>query len=253
MLSRIFLCFEQKKSMLPIFLALSLAGAPYVMAVAYGAEHPQAYSSVYTGHVVHVPQGMVLPVTLKTSVSSGLSKPGDPVIAELNQDIVLGNGRLPKGSLLTGQLTESRAGERLGKSGLLSVKFTSIRTPLGAETPIYAHILGGIGKYSEIASDRSDIVKGETGGTKAKQAALRGAVGAGSGAVLGTALGAIAGRSGRATGRGAVYGLAIGAGLGVAESLLLRKGEDVIIPAGEQLSLHLDAPVTLAAGGFGNI
>lgn len=195
------------------------------------------------GRVVYVPAGMTIPVTLSTAVSSETAHAGDVLEAKVAQDVQLGDTSIPAGSVVLGKVTESAGGARLGKSGMLGMKFDSLRTPSGQEIPITAHIVGGIANYNEIG--QTDIVKGESTSTKVKQALVRGAIGAGSGAVLGTAIGAIAGH-GRGAGRGAIAGTAIGGALGVAQSLLLRKGSDVKVQSGQQFSLQLDAPASLA-------
>ncbi len=123
-----------------------------------------------------------------------------------------------------------------------------MRTPDGIETPITAHLVGGIGKYTDGGSDQDDTPRGETWKTKVGQAGIRGAIGAGTGAALGTAVGAIAGGRG-GVGRGAWSGTAIGAGAGVAQSLIMRKGKEVTIQSGTAMQLQLDAPVSIAGGG----
>jgi hypothetical protein len=135
----------------------------------------------------------------------------------------------------------------MAKSGMLGLKFNKLRTPDGAVTPITAHIIGGLEAYNELGTS-SDLYKGEGTGTKVKQAAIRGAIGAGAGALLGTTIGAIAG-GGRGTGRGALAGTAIGGALGVADSLLLRKGRDIDMSSGQKLKLQLDAPAQIGLAG----
>ena len=103
--------------------------------------------------------------------------------------------------------------------------------------------MGGIGKYTDGNGD--EVVKGETWKGKVVQAGVRGAIGAGTGAALGTAVGAIAG-GGRGVGKGAWSGTAIGGTVGVAQSLLLRKGKDVNVQAGTAMQIQLDAPVSIA-------
>lgn len=220
----------------------------------YGApQYDQFNRSTYggttglqRGRVVYAPAGLVLPVSLRTSISTQAAQAGDLIEANLSQPVSLGDSTIPAGTVLVGQVTDARAGGFMGRSGMLGVKFTSMRTSDGQEVPISAHIVGGIGKYAESGDD---VVRGETWKTKVGQAAIRGGVGAGTGAALGTAIGAIAGRSGRATGRGAWSGAAIGGGLGVAQSLLLRKGRDVTIQSGTPMQVQLDAPCSLSGGG----
>jgi hypothetical protein len=187
---------------------------------------------------------MTLPVQLTTALTSESAHVGDQVQAKLANDIELGDATIPAGSTLVGSVTQSKAGERMGKSGTLGLKFDSMRTPNGQDIPISAHIVGGIGKFQKLG-EGTDIVKGESTKTKVEQAAIRGAIGAGGGALLGTTIGAIAGH-GRGAGRGAIAGTIIGGGLGVAESLLMRKGRDVKVSSGDTLNLQLDAPASLA-------
>lgn len=224
---------------------------------AYGGGQPPQYGGGYgggapaygggggypmqRGYVMQA--GVVLPVQLKTSISTQAAQPGDLLEASMTDP----TGQLPAGTVLVGQVTDAKAGGFMGRSGMLGVKFTSMRTPDGQQVPISAHVVGGIGKYAD--ADGDGVVKGETWKTKVGQAALRGAIGAGTGAALGTAVGAIAGRGGRGAGRGAWSGTAIGGGLGVADSLLLRKGKDVTIKSGTAMQVQLDAPVSLSGGG----
>ncbi|HEY9789801.1 MAG TPA: hypothetical protein V6D22_05350 [Candidatus Obscuribacterales bacterium] len=200
------------------------------------------------GRVVYAPAGLTMPASLRTSISTQAAQPGDVIEAGITDMVNLEGGSLPPGTVLVGQVVSAKAGGFLGRSGMLEVKFNRMRTPDGQETPISAHIVGGIGKY---ALSGGDTMHGETWKNKVGQAALRGAIGAGTGAALGTAVGAIAGRSGRATGRGAWSGTAIGGGLGVADSLLLRKGRDVTIKSGTNMQVQLDSPATIGAAPGG--
>jgi hypothetical protein len=184
---------------------------------------------------------------LTSSITTEVAKAGDRVEAKVSEDVSLGDTYIPKGTIVTGQITEARAGDKMAKSGVLGIKFNKMKTPDGTESPITAHLIGGVSK--DVARE-ADLLKGESTETKLKQAAIRGAIGAGGGALVGTAIGAIAGRSGGSVGRGALAGMAIGAGLGVAESFLLRKGKDVVLSSGQALKLKLDSPVTLATGNY---
>ena len=89
---------------------------------------------------------------------------------------------------------------------------------------------------------------GESTDSKVKTAAVDGAIGAGAGMLAGMTIGAIAGRDGSGVGSGALAGTVIGAGLGVAESLTLRKGHDVVLQSGQNLKLELDSPATITVG-----
>lgn len=216
----------------------------------YNRNTQQGYGQppVQRGRVAYAPAGLVIPASLDISISTQAAQSGDFVQASVNQAVFLGDSQIPAGSKLIGQVTEARGGGFLGRAGTLGIKFNRLRTPDGIETPITAHIQGGIGKYGDKGGDGSDVFRGETWKTKAGQAAIRGGIGAGAGAALGTAVGAIAG-GGRGVGRGAWSGTAIGAGVGVADSLLLRKGKDVVISSGQQIQVQLDAPMSISVGG----
>jgi hypothetical protein len=210
---------------------------------------PNNYGGGYRqGRIAYAPAGLVLPLQLKTSISTAAAKAGDMVQAEISQTMQLGDASIPSGSVVMGTITEASSGRRLSRSGELGIKFTSIRTPDGVETPITAHLVGEIGNYAQKDNgDGNQTVHGEGMTAKLGQTAIRGGVGAGAGAALGTAIGAIAG-GGYGAGRGAWSGAAIGGGLGVAD-MALRKGRDVTLRSGAKLEIKLDNPVSIAGAG----
>ncbi len=199
------------------------------------------------GRVAYAPAGLTMQAMLTTSIDSQVARPGDVIQANLSQPIILGDTQIPTGSVLLGQVAEAKRGGYLGLSGKLEIQFNRLRTPDGVETPIVAHIVGGIGKYQDRGGGQ---MVGETWKGKTVQAVGRGAVGAGLGAALGTAVGAIAG-GGHGVGRGAWSGTAIGGGLGVVDSMTLRKGKDVLIQSGTPIQVQLDAPISMAGGPNG--
>lgn len=207
-----------------------------------------SYPYYRQGRVIYIPAGMMMPVSLSTALNSETAKSGDSIQATLAEPLNLGETQVPANSVLIGQITDAIAGRRLSHSGHLAMKFTKLRTPDGVETPITAHIVGSVGKYAQDGRGETGDFRGETTAHKFEIAALHGAIGAGSGALLGTVVGAIASH-GYGTGRGAVTGLVIGGALGVAESALLRKGSDVKITSGQTFNLLLDAPASIASNG----
>ena len=210
------------------------------------ATQPQQQAAMPTYHqarIVYAPAGLVIPATLSTSIATNVAQPGDLIQAKTSQAIILGDSQIPVGTTLIGQVSDSKAGKFLGRSGSLDITFTRLRTPDGQEAPLSAELIGGIAKYDSTTGTPNSF-KGETWKGKAVQAGVRGAIGAGTGAALGTAIGAIAG-GGRGAGHGAWSGTAIGAGLGVAQSLLARKGKDVVVQSGTPIQLKLNAPLQL--------
>ncbi|MBX9686631.1 MAG: hypothetical protein K2X27_08005 [Candidatus Obscuribacterales bacterium] len=222
-------------------------GASQQGAYGQGGYPPQqGYGQPMRGRVAYAPAGLVMAATLNTSIATQAAQAGDLIQATLSQPIMLGDAQIPTGAVLVGTVTEAKKGGFLGRAGTLGVKFNRLRTPDGVETPITAHIEGGIGKYQD--KNGNDQFAGETWKTKVGQGLIRGGIGAGTGAALGTAVGAIAG-GGHGAGTGAWSGTAIGAGVGVLDSLVLRKGKDVVIPSGSQVQVQLDAPVSISIGG----
>jgi hypothetical protein len=203
-----------------------------------------SYPYYKQGRIVYIPAGMTIPVALKTALSSGTAKAGDPIEGQIAETVNLGDAMIPAGSIITGKVTEATAGQR-AHAGLLGMKFDTLRTPDGQTVPITAHIEGSVGNYQELGTS-SNTLQGESTHDKVKQALIRGAIGAGGGAVLGTAIGAIASH-GYNTGSGTMTGTVLGGALGVADALLLRKGNDVTVGSGQTFKLLLDAPASLAA------
>jgi len=201
-----------------------------------------------SGHIIYIPAGMGLPVTLTSGVSSEFAKAGDPITATLAQPVVLGDSQLPMGTVLSGVVTNSAAGSSMSHSGVLGLKFSKMQLPDGACVPISAHISGTLGRYEQ-KNGQIDTFHGESTNQKLEDAALRGAIGAGGGALIGTVIGAISSHgqhSGKGVGKGALSGMTIGAAIGVADSLLLRKGANVQVQSGQPLNLQLDAPAQIA-------
>lgn len=198
-----------------------------------------------SGRLITAPQGLMIPISLQTAISTQVAKAGDYIQAVISQNIPLnGGGYIPSGTQVVGNVSESEAGRRLSRSGDLSIQFNSLRMPNGTTIPINAHLVGGIGKYKNKGTGSDDRFRGEGWEAKLGQGLLRGGLGAGMGAGLGTAVGAIAG-GGYGAGRGAWSGAAIGGGLGAAD-MLLRKGRDVIIPSGTSMQIQLDDQVTIS-------
>jgi hypothetical protein len=217
----------------------------------------QPQGGYHQGRVAYAPAGMTMNVTLSSGISTTVAHAGDTIQAQLSQPLVLGDATIPQGSVLEGTVTDASAGKMLERSGSLGIKFNRIRTPDGMETPISAHIVGGIGKY---ANNGKDEIRGETWKSKVGQGAIRTGIGAGAGAALGTAVGAIAGgvaggpflgghMAAAGAGAGAWSGAAIGGTVGLADSVLLRKGKDVNVPAGTAMELQLDQAVSFAGPG----
>ena len=166
-----------------------------------------------------VPSGTTMSVELLDSVSSASSSPGDAVEGRVNEDVVLdGKVIIPAGSTVSGKVTEARGLKAIGGKALLRVEFNSVDLPSG-ETPIRAAFYRE-GK-SETKKDAATIGGAAAGG------AILGRIFSRDHEAKGTAVGALV---------GGAAGTAIAAG---------TKGEEITLPSGTRLALHLQSPVTV--------
>jgi hypothetical protein len=165
-----------------------------------------------------VPPGTALEVELLDGLSSASNTQGDAVSARVAQDVtVSGKVVIPAGSTVSGTITEARGLKAIGGRALLSVRFDSVDLPTG-EAPIQASF--------------SRQGKSET---KKDAATIGGAAG---GALLGRLL------DHNHPGNGTVTGLIVGGAAGTAIAAG-TKGEEIVLPAGTRLAVHLLSPVTV--------
>jgi hypothetical protein len=213
-------------------------------------QYPQAggyppANPYLSGRVAVVAAGTKLQASLKNTLNSGSTQPGETVEATLGSPIYSGGVEVvPAGSKLTGQVTNVVSAKRFkfGANGKIDIRFTQIETPDGRRVPLSA----------SIDDTQLRLTGGTTAGRVGKGLVTTG-VGAAGGAALGTALGAIVGATGRgqvgrSTGMGAVFGTALGGGVG-AVGAVVRKGSEITIPAGSNLPIQLDESMQVAAGG----
>lgn len=114
----------------------------------------------------------------------------------------------------------------------MSLRFESIRLPNGREEPIVAR-LSSTDRPSKERVEREGTLKGP--GSKKNDAAVIGAAGGG-----GAGIGAIA-----AGGKGTAIGAGVGALAGLA-TILARRGKELEVPRGTELSIVLERPLHLA-------
>jgi hypothetical protein len=170
-----------------------------------------------------VPSGTRLEVELLDSVSSAESAVGDGVSARMAEDVVVdGTIAIPAGATLGGRVTEARGLKKIGGRALLRVEFDTVDLPQGS-APIRAAF------YRQGKSE-----------TKKDAATIGGA--AAGGALLGRLLSKD--NEARGTAAGAVVGGAAGTAIAAG-----TKGEEIVLPSGTRLTLHLQGPVTVKVEG----
>jgi hypothetical protein len=202
--------------------ASALAGTPSAVSVTLAAapgapERAPANEPAY--REVRVPAGTSLRIDLRTTVASDTSHVEDRVTAALRQPVVVrGVEVLPTGTRLVGHVTQAERSARVKGRARVGFRFSSLDLPgAGGRTPI-----------------RTSAVVRVAQATK-KQDAMKIGGGAAGGAVIGAILGG---------GDGAAKGAALG-GAGGTGVVLATRGKEVRVPAGTNLIVRLESPITL--------
>ncbi len=173
-------------------------------------------------HHLTVPKGAEVHMTLDAPVGSATSQVGDAVTGTTTMAVLVGDEvAIPSGSTIHGQVTSVEAatkGLKVGeKGGTVVLAFTKVTTPNGTSSPLSASITS----------------EAKSGG---KTAGIIGGSAAG-GAILGKILGGHT----KDAAIGAVVGTGIGTGIAAG-----TKGKEVVLPAGTELLIALDQPLTIA-------
>ncbi|HVL66334.1 MAG TPA: lipoprotein [Vicinamibacterales bacterium] len=168
---------------------------------------------------VTLPAGTVLPLTLRTTVGSDVSRVEDPVRATLRRAVVInGVQALPAGTVVTGHVTNAKRSARVKGRGEVGFRFTRLDLP-------------GEGGLMNV---RTGTVSRVAPGTKKRDAATIGG-GAVGGAIVGGLLG-----GGDGAAKGAAAGGAAGTGV-----VLATRGKDIRLAAGTPVNVRLTAPLTV--------
>jgi len=179
---------------------------------------------------ITVPAGTKIPLALINSLNTKRSAEGDRVYLQTSFPVVLG-GRIiiPKGSYVSGTVTEVKRPGRVKGKGEIYLRFDSLTLPNGVTRDFRARLGGAdTGDF-----DRQEgKIRGES--DKAGDTRRVGETTA-AGAGVGTVAGAAAGHPGM----GAGIGAAAGAAAGLA-SVLVSRGPDLILPKGTAFEMVLD-------------
>lgn len=94
---------------------------------------------------LHFSPGTILPVRLDKSVDAKKAKPGDPLVAKIDQDL-LSNGKIviPRNSKVMGHVVEAKPSNHDDKSSKLGIVFDKIDVKGASEMPLSA-VVQGIG------------------------------------------------------------------------------------------------------------
>jgi hypothetical protein len=164
-----------------------------------------------------VPAGTSLTVSLGSALGSKLSQSGQTFTGTVAKDVTVGNDVvIPKGSAVSGTVTDAKALGRFKGGALLNIRLDSINLN-GYDMPVQT-------------TARSFTEKG-----KGKRTAVL----AGGGAALGGIIGALAGG-----GKGAAIGMAAGGGAG-AGGAAFTGNKEIVLPAESDVTFELKQELKL--------
>lgn len=198
------------------------AGAPAAAAARLVTPATAASAAAASAAVVRettLPAGTRLQVVLDTGVGSDTSRAEEAVQGHLSSPVVVhGDTVLAQGTRVGGVVTSAERSGKVKGRAHIAVRFDTI-TPRGDD---------------ERYRIRTAAIQRTAASTKKKDA-----VKVGGGAAGGAIIGAIVGGK-----KGAAIGTAVGGGAGTA-AVLATRGDEVHLPKGSPLTLHLSEPVTI--------
>lgn len=155
---------------------------------------------------------------LQSTVDTGKNAVGDKIAIRTLEDVRVNEMTVvPSGATINGEVTHIEGVGRIAGGAELTLRFTELVMPDGKSYAISAEPFR---------------VKGKSEG---KSSALQ----IGGGAVAGGVLGGVLGGKDDIA-KGAAAGAIIGTGVAIA-----TKGDQIVLPAGQQMKVTLDAPVTV--------
>src|SRR5262249_28466141 len=177
-----------------------------------------------------IPDGTVLIIEMDTKLNSGTAQVSDRFIARIATPVVDAGGRtlLPTGAIVEGHVATVKKARWGHRSGELGLAFDYIDLGYGRKIPMRATIVSGTNPVNE------------EGDLKAKSSGKRDVLVTSGGAMAGAGVGLLTGATVLAgTGAGAAAGLTV---------ILVMRGKNVDIDAGERFNLELIQPVSIIGG-----
>ncbi len=179
-------------------------------------EHKEAREEKKKAPVV-VPAGTSITVSLGSAIGSKLSQAGQSFSGTVAKDIMVGNEVvIPKGSAVTGTVTDAKPLGRFAGGAVLTIRLDSLNLN---------------GYNAQLQTEAKTF--------SAKGKGKRTGVMAGGGAALGGIIGGLAGG-----GKGAAIGLLAGGGAG-AGGAALTGNKDIVLPAESDVTFELSQPLEL--------
>jgi hypothetical protein len=189
-----------------------------------------------------LPEGLVLPVQLDTSIDTERAQSGDYIQTHLSQNISGGGtGYLQGGSVISGTIVDAEGEKHAKHAGKLSVSFNQVRLPNGTLIPLKAHLVGRISNYIYRDNNpRSNSVL---------SAAWRDGLGSGMSSGMGSVFGSVA-DGGEGPGGGAYAGAVMGGASTLLTNMFYHRHQDIFLHPGTRLEMQLDSPLVLPGTRF---
>lgn len=196
--------------------AYAFAALAIIALVGTGCGQQQAIAEIDTIAVLAAGTNFV--GALQSTVDSGKNRLGDKVALRTLEDVQVNDRTVvPAGATINGEITHVDPAGRIAGGAELTLRFTELVMPGGASYAISAVPMRLEGKGD------------------AKESAIE----VGGGAVAGGIIGGILGGKDD-IGKGAAAGAIVGAGVAVA-----TKGDQIVLPAGQKMSVSLRDPVSI--------
>jgi len=200
-----------------------------VAALSAGAMLAQESLSLPSGTTVHM--------KLETLISTKTSKVGDSFAGRVTEPVVLnGKAVIPVGAAIQGQIVKLTEPRRVKGKPTIELRPDSITMPDGEKYEFHATVVDTDASTQTSVNDEGEIKGKGRDGKDVRNIAI------GTGA--GLTVGAIAGG-----GKGALIGATIGAGVTVAHWLSKHKSAE--LPAGSEIVMELNRPMSLSASSSG--
>jgi hypothetical protein len=182
-----------------------------------------------------VPDGTRIQAKLETTLSSKTNRQGDRFTARVTESVIVsGKEVIPMNTIIEGRIAAVKTAGKVKGRSEMNLSYERLIFPNGVSETIVA-------SQADIDPAQKEEVDSKEGTIKGESSRKRDAAEVGAGTGIGAGIGAIAGG-----GKGAAIGAGAGALIGLADSMH-RKGKEIEIPAGTQLVVKLDRPLTITS------
>lgn len=184
-----------------------------------------------------LPSGTAVHMKLETPISTQTNKVGDTFAGRVTEPVML-NGKtvIPAGAAIQGQIVKLTQPRRVKGKPTIELRPNSITMPNGEKYEFHATVVDTDASTKTSVNDEGQIKGKGRDGKDMRNIAI------GTGAGLG--VGAVA-----AGGKGAVIGATIGAGVTVAHWLSKHKSAE--LPAGSEIVMELNRPMSMSSSSSG--